>query len=126
MKDNIYEFVKEYVSYYETAKKYKLSVEKVIECGKFKWMMEEIRLNDAESYIVILRLEDDGVLYEYLKIMLKYYENRQLLRISMQKVAELTKVPIVTIRRFENLKHIASFKLICNLAKAVNLKLKWE
>ena len=126
MKDNIYEFVKEYVSYFETSKEYKLKMEKVTENCKHKQMIEEIRLNDSEAYSNILRLEDYGVLYEYSKFMLQYFDKKRLLRMDNLKIAELTKVPLPAVRRFENLQDIAPFSFICAIGKSVNLTITWQ
>ena len=129
MKDSIYKFIKEYVSYCKESIKYKLGVPELAEFpenSEIKRMLEELRLSDSNAYATIFRLDKDEVLYEYLKFALKYYDSKKMLRISSLKLAKLTEIPLLTIRRFENLQHIASFKMICVLAKSVNLTLTWQ
>ena len=129
MKDNIYKFINEYVYYCEESIKYKLDIPDIFEFpenSEIKRMLKELRVTDADAYTSICRLDKDEVLYEYLKFVLKYYDRKKMLRISSLRLAELTEIPILTIRRFENLHHIASFKMICVMAKTVNLKLNWE
>lgn len=129
MKDNIYKFINEYVSYCEESISYKLGVPNIFEFpenSEIKRMLDELRVTDADAYTSIFRLDKDEVLYEYLKFVLKYYDSKKMLRISSLRLEKLTEIPILTIRRFENLQHIASFKMICVLAKSVNLKLNWE
>ena len=129
MKDSIYKFIKEYVSYCEESIKYKLGVPELVEFpenSEIKRMLEELRLSDSNAYATIFKLDKDEVLYEYLKFALKYYDSKKMLRISSLKLAKLTEIPLLTIRRFENLQHIASFKMICVFAKSVNLTLTWQ
>ena len=84
-------------------------------------MLNIFRASDLDAYTTILKIDGDNVLYEYLNLVLSYYDKKKTLKISSSKLASLTGIPILSIRRFENLQHIPSLKMVCVIAKSVNM-----
>ena len=129
MKDSIYTFISEYVYYYEESKKYKIVVPKIVafpENSEVKRILNLLKDGDSDVYNTILKLDQDDILYEYLKFLIKYYDKKKLLRMRSSQIAQITKIPMLSIRKFENLQHIPSLKMMLVIAKSVNLTLKWE
>lgn len=125
MKSIIYEFITEYVAYYKQAKEEKQKVSKVYDFPEdieLKRILNVIETSNPESYANILGLDDQGILFEYLEFLLRYYDKKKTLKLKTLKLSMLTKIPVLSIRRIENLQNIPSFETMSVIAKAVNVK----
>lgn len=125
MKNIIYEFIIEYVAYYKKTKEEKQKISKVFdfpEDNEIKRILNVIETSNPESYANILALDDQGVLFEYLEFLLRYYDKKKSLKLKTLKLSMLTKIPVLSIRRIENLQNIPSFETMNAIAKAVNVK----
>lgn len=127
MRTEIYEFVNEYVTRVEKQDLVEINLRTIMEApsntcfSEVKFKLLAIKDNDVVE--TILKLEDDGVLYDYLKMLKSYVKRRKEQNYTMGDIARFANIPLFTVRRYENLHNIISTSGQLKLLKAVGLEI---
>ena len=72
---------------------------------------------------IMLKILESEAHREYFEIVNKYMLQKKELNMTLTSVAEISGSPILTVRRFENLKHYPNIITLIKLLNTVGLKL---
>lgn len=128
MKTIIYDFINQYVSNHKNEN---LSCIKLKTINSLEYKSTTIKIlskqlshieeEDKVAYKNLLKLDEDNILFVYLCILKKYYDTKNKLQYSTNKVAREMEVPELAVKRFENLHNLMSLSTFIKIMKVCDL-----
>lgn len=135
MKDCIYDFAKEYVARVNDGEIQGITLESILEgtdsnFSELRTKWDAIKCASARDNLI--KLDKRTIIYDYLVILVKYFEQKQLMQYTSTAIAYRTcqtpkgkHVPLMTVRRYEELKNIVGVDVLMAILKVVGVKLTY-
>lgn len=121
-------FISKYCSYFSQKDSPKITITEIL-CSSDNSILEEIskairiiQVEDLDVFENILEWDNQGILFDYLKIIKRYHIRKKLLKLSIVEISRQTGVPVSSIKRIEGLHSMASLNNLLKMLRAVDLK----
>ena len=125
MKKETYQFVKTYIECCKE-RKAEFALKDVSTNSELGKALKAFKEADQAGYKIVLELEDDKALREYLKIIKEYVDKRKFLGLKHTEVSRRAGIPVSSLKRIEELHSIPRVSMILGMMNALNIELKIE